>query len=68
MGTKLNKDDLLLYKRIDDILYFEWNPIGVDDLPRDEYYMYLPKIYNLKKAGAPIEEIAQMLLKAPLTL
>jgi len=61
MGTKMNADDLRLYKRIDEILYFDWNPIGVSGLPRDEYQSYLPSIFRLKKSGADIESIAQSL-------
>lgn len=30
--------DLLIYKKIDDILWFDWDPIGISDIaPRDEY-------------------------------
>jgi hypothetical protein len=61
MGTKLNVRDLEIYKRIDEILYFDWNPIGVNDIPRDEYYSYIPEIFGLKQAGANNEEIAQAL-------
>jgi hypothetical protein len=56
--------DFLLYKKIDDILWFDWDPIGVNDLaPRDEYQGYVPEIYNLKKSGADREEIANRLFK-----
>lgn len=51
--------DYLIYKEIDDILWFEWDPINVNNLaPRDEYLSYLPKIYALKKSNASEEEIA----------
>jgi len=58
MGKKLNSEDLVIYKRIDEILYFHWNPIGVDELPRDEYATYVPQVYNLKKSNATIDAIA----------
>ncbi len=30
--------DFIVYKKIDDILWFDWDPIGVNDIaPRDEY-------------------------------
>jgi hypothetical protein len=61
MGSKMTTEDLRLYKQIDEILYSEWNPIGVSDLPRDEYQSYLPKIFGLKKSGASSEIIAQTL-------
>lgn len=54
--------DLLLYKKIDDILWFDWDPIEVNDIaPRDEYQSYVPKIYTLKKSGSNIDEITKHL-------
>lgn len=32
----MSERDLEIYKRIDEILYFDWNPIGDGELPRDE--------------------------------
>ncbi len=56
--------DFLLYKKIDDILWFDWDPIGVNDLaPRDEYQGYVPEIFNLKKSGSDRYEIAKKLLQ-----
>lgn len=55
--------DFLLYKQIDDILWYDWDPIGVNDIaPRDEYQSYVPQIYQLKKSGADAETIANRLL------
>lgn len=54
--------DFIVYKKIDDILWFDWDPIGINDLaPRDEYQSYVPDIFNLKKSGATREAIAQKL-------
>lgn len=54
--------DFLLYKKIDDILWFDWDPIGINDMaPRDEYQGYVPEIFNLKKSGADRQEIAKRL-------
>jgi len=56
--------DFLLYKKIDDILWFDWDPIEINDMaPRDEYQGYVPEIFNLKKSGADRQEIAKRLLK-----
>ncbi len=56
--------DFLLYEAIDDILWFEWDPIGVKDFaPRDEYQSYVPEIFALKKSGAGSIEIAKRLSK-----
>lgn len=55
--------DYILYKQIDDLLWFEWDPIKVNNLaPRDEYQSYLPKVYELKKGKMSKEAIASYLL------
>ena len=56
--------DFIVYKKIDDILWFDWDPIGINDIaPRDEYQSYVPEIFNLKKSGADREVIAKRLLE-----
>jgi len=56
--------DFLLYKKIDDILWFDWDPIGINDLaPRDEYQGYVPEIFGLLRAKADRQEIANRLHK-----
>jgi hypothetical protein len=56
--------DFLLYKKIDDILWFDWDPIGINDIaPRDEYQGYVPEIFGLVKANANRQEIANKLHK-----
>lgn len=56
--------DFLLYKKIDDILWFDWDPIGINDIaPRDEYQSYIPEIFRLVKAKADKEEIARTLYR-----
>ena len=55
--------DLITYKKIDDILWFDWDPIGVNDIaPRDEYQSYVPEIFRMKKNGADRMEIGKKLL------
>lgn len=52
----------VLYQSIDEILWTEWDPIGVNDVaPRDEYQIYTPTILNLKIKGADPETIANKL-------
>jgi hypothetical protein len=53
-----------LYRRIDEILWREWDPIGVSEIPeaRDEYYGYLPIVFRLVLEGKEEEIIAQYLL------
>lgn len=56
--------DFLLYRKIDDILWFDWDPIGINDMaPRDEYQSYVPEIFGLVKANANRREIAKRLHK-----
>ncbi len=51
-----------LYEDIDEILWNDWDPIGVnDDAPRDEYQSYTPAIFGLKIKEADIGAIAQRL-------
>jgi len=57
-------EEFLAYKKIDEILWFDWDPIGVNDIDdaRDEYEGYVPEIFNLRKACAGREEIAIYLI------
>lgn len=51
-----------LYQTIDEILWTDWDPIGVNDVAsRDEYQSYIPSILNLKIKGADSETIANKL-------
>lgn len=54
MGTKLSRQDEELYRRTDEVLHYLWDPCGISGAPqaRDEYYGYLPEIFNLLKQGA----------------
>ncbi|MDR6735218.1 hypothetical protein [Sphingobacterium sp. 2149] len=56
--------DFFVYKKINDILWFDWDPIGVNDLaPSDEYQRYVPEIFTLVRAEADRLEIAERLYK-----
>ncbi len=55
--------DFLIYQKIDDILWYDWDPIGVNSYnQRDEYQSYVSPIFQLKKSGASIQTIASLLL------
>mgnify|MGYP002777600885 CR=1 FL=1 len=58
-------DVQLLYRQIDEILWKYWDPIGINDCEeaRDEYYGYLPNVWQLKLQHAEVEAIAQYLVK-----
>jgi hypothetical protein len=64
MGKKLPPDELALYKAIDEILWKDWDPIGVNDMPeaRDEYQSYLPHIFRLAIEGKDAEHISSSLI------
>ena len=52
-----------LYKQIDEILWHDWDPIGINDKEniRDEYYGYIPQIFSLKIQGVDKNKIAEYL-------
>lgn len=54
-----------IFRAIDKILWMDWDPIGVNDLPicRDEYRSYVPAICRLKLAGGDQETIALKLFE-----
>ena len=56
--------DLIIQKKIDDILWHDWDPIGINYYgPRDEYSGYVTNIFNLKKEGADRIRIGNRLLE-----
>jgi hypothetical protein len=65
MEQKLIGQDLELYRRIDEVLFYLWDPIGVNEAPeaRDEYYSYLPEVFSMVQSNASAKEIAVYLQK-----
>lgn len=58
----MTESDLLLYNKIDEILWFDWDPIGLQEYgPRDEYQDYLPEIFSMVVANADRKKIADRL-------
>lgn len=56
--------DFLLYKKIDDILWLDWDPISINEIAlRDEYQSYVLEIFGLVKAKADRREIVHRLRK-----
>lgn len=49
MGQKLGDTELELYRRVDEVLYYVWDPIGVapNAVTRDEYQRYLPEVFAM---------------------
>ena len=55
--------EIALYQRIDEVIHYRWDPIGVAAVPeaRDEYYSYLPKLLELLKNESSANDIADYL-------
>ncbi len=50
--------DKSYYSALDDLLYDEWDPLGVNDsAPRDEYSSYAYPLYHLSRTGFSEVEI-----------
>ena len=60
---KLSKQDNELVKRIDEVLHYLWDPIGVRDVPaaRDEYDSYVGHVFTMLKGEASNEQISKHL-------
>jgi len=52
MSNKLQPKDAELFRRIDEVVHYLWDPIGISEHPeaRDEYHSYLTAIYGNVKA------------------
>lgn len=48
-----------LLRAVDEVLYYVWDPIGINDDPtvRDEYYDYVPRVFEILCADSPTETI-----------
>jgi len=64
MGHHLPPDQKELYRRVDEVLHYVWDPIGVAGIPqgRDEYYTYVPRVFSLVQSRAPLSEIVDFLV------
>ncbi len=65
MNYKLRTSEKGLYRRVDEILFYLWDPIGVCDIPmaRDEYQSYLPQVFKLLLNDSKDHEISAYLIK-----
>ena len=52
-----------LYKHIDEILWNDWDPIGVNDTEaaRDEYHSYIPSLYEKLIKGCDVKGLSTYL-------
>ena len=63
--NKLSRTDEELLSRVDEVLHYLWDPIGVSGVPeaRDEYTSYAGVVFSFLKKGAKEAEIVQYLKK-----
>jgi len=64
MGQKLPPDQMALYRRVDEVLTYVWDPIGIKEIPegRDEYRGYLPQVFKRVLDATEPGSIAEYLL------
>ncbi len=62
---RLSDKDNELLTRVDEVLHYLWDPIGVSDIPeaRDEYSSYASVVFSMLKRGVGNGEIADYLRK-----
>jgi hypothetical protein len=63
LGIKLPPKEAELYRRVDEVLHYLWDPIGISDEPgaRDEYDSHLPRVFKMVNEGAEAADIANYL-------
>ncbi len=45
------------------VLYHDWNPIGVPDLPEDEYDSYIAPVYRILSGSRSEQELVEYLFR-----
>ena len=60
MASHLSPDDQILLQRIDEVLHYVWDPLGIATLPeaRDEYAECVQRVWPLVRDGAGPDRIA----------
>jgi hypothetical protein len=63
VGQRLSPEHKVLFRRVDELLHYVWDPFGVAGTPeaRDEYQSYAPHVFSLLVRDAPAAEIIQYL-------
>lgn len=61
---KRSPEHINIYKAINEILWNDWNPIGINDsAPRNEYYGFIPELFELKINYSDWDNIIQKLFE-----
>ena len=63
MGQEFSKSQLALYRAVDEVLYYVWDPIRVSEFPEawDEYQAYLPQVFQMLQMRSTAADVAQHL-------
>jgi len=63
MNKPVTPKDVELFSRVDEVIHYVWDPIGVAHEPwaRDEYNSYLSQIFEMTRDTWDIEYIATFL-------
>ena len=63
MGTTLSPEATRLYRAVDEVIHYMWDPIGISEIPeaRGEYESYLPQLFGMVCEGRDEQTIAQHL-------
>ena len=62
MDRKILPEDSELYRHIEEVVHYIWDPIGISEMPqaRDEYASYMTAIFGRVKAGKKDDIIEYM--------
>jgi hypothetical protein len=65
MSQHLSPEQKELYRRVDEVLFYRWDPIAVAGAPeaRAEYERYVPHVFSLLMNEAGSALIAEFLVK-----
>lgn len=65
MATEDWSPEAQLRMRVDEVLHYLWDPVGISDAPeaRDEYYGYSAHAFIMLKDGAKANDVAEYLRK-----
>ena len=64
MADSIGKRAAEIEDSIRQILYRDWNPIGVGSLPADEYDSYIGPVYRSLAGSRSEEELIEFLLRS----
>ena len=63
--NKLSPKEKELYRRVDEVITYIWDPIGIAKMPqaRDEYVGYLPQVFKILLDSSSPDKLTNYLVK-----